>query len=41
MEQGSDEWYAARLGKVTASRAADVLTKKAVQHDLICLLNLS
>ena len=28
MEQGSDEWYAARLGKVTASRAADVLTKK-------------
>ena len=28
MEQGSDEWYTARLGKVTASRAADVLTKK-------------
>ena len=28
MQQGSDEWFAARLGKVTASRAADVLTKK-------------
>lgn len=28
MQQGSDEWFAARLGKVTASRAADVMTKK-------------
>jgi len=28
MQQGTDEWFAARLGKVTASRAADVLTKK-------------
>ena len=27
-EQGTDEWFAARLGKVTASRAADVMTKK-------------
>lgn len=25
--QGSDEWYAARLGKVTASRISDVLAK--------------
>jgi putative phage-type endonuclease len=28
MQQGTDEWFAARLGKVTASRAADVMTKK-------------
>ena len=28
MEQRTDEWFAARLGKVTASRAADVMTKK-------------
>lgn len=28
MDQGTEEWFAARLGKVTASRAADVLTKK-------------
>jgi putative phage-type endonuclease len=28
MDQGTDEWFAARLGKVTASRAADVMTKK-------------
>lgn len=27
MEQRSDEWFAARLGKVTASRIADVLMK--------------
>lgn len=27
MEQRSDEWYAARLGKVTASRVADVLAR--------------
>ena len=27
MEQKSPEWYAARLGKVTASRVADVLAK--------------
>ena len=27
MEQGSDEWKAARLGKVTASRVADVMAK--------------
>ena len=27
MEQRSPEWYAARLGKVTASRVADVLAK--------------
>lgn len=27
-EQGTNEWFAARLGKVTASRAADVMTKK-------------
>lgn len=27
MIQGSDEWFAARLGKVTASRVADVLAK--------------
>jgi len=26
--QGSDEWYAARLGKATASRFSDVLNKK-------------
>jgi putative phage-type endonuclease len=28
MQQGTNEWFAARLGKVTASRAADVMTKK-------------
>ena len=27
MEQGSVEWFAARLGKVTASRVADVIAK--------------
>lgn len=27
VEQGSDEWFAARLGKVTASRVADVMAK--------------
>ena len=27
MDQGSDEWFAARIGKVTASRVADVLAK--------------
>ena len=26
-EQGSPEWFLARLGKVTASRFADVMTK--------------
>ena len=27
MDQGSDAWFAARIGKVTASRVADVLAK--------------
>ena len=27
MEQGTEEWFAARVGKVTASRVADVLAK--------------
>ena len=27
MEQGSNEWFTARLGKVTASRVADVIAK--------------
>ena len=27
IEQGSPEWFAARLGKVTASRVADVIAK--------------
>jgi putative phage-type endonuclease len=27
MDQGSDEWFAARIGKVTASRVADVIAK--------------
>jgi putative phage-type endonuclease len=27
MEQGSDEWFAARLGKATASRISDVIAK--------------
>jgi hypothetical protein len=27
IEQGSDAWFAARIGKVTASRVADVLAK--------------
>ena len=27
MEQGSEEWFAARLGRVTASRVADVMVK--------------
>lgn len=29
MEQRSEEWFAARLGKVTASRVADVMAKTA------------
>lgn len=29
MEQGSDEWFAARCGKVTASKIADVMSKSA------------
>ena len=28
MDQGTDEWFAARLGKVTASRLSDVMMKK-------------
>ena len=27
MEQGTEEWFAARLGKVTASRVSDVMSK--------------
>lgn len=27
MEQGTDEWFAARLGKITASRIGDVMAK--------------
>jgi putative phage-type endonuclease len=27
MEQGTDDWFAARLGKVTASRVADLMSK--------------
>jgi len=27
MDQGTDDWFAARLGKVTASRIADVVAK--------------
>jgi hypothetical protein len=27
MEQGSQEWFAARLGKVTASRVADLMAR--------------
>jgi len=27
MDQGSSEWFAARLGRVTASRVSDVMTK--------------
>ena len=27
MEQRSEEWFAARLGKVTASRVADVVAR--------------
>lgn len=27
IEQGSDQWFAARIGKVTASRVADVIAK--------------
>ena len=27
MEQGSPEWFAARLGRVTASRVADIIAK--------------
>jgi len=27
IEQGTDEWFAQRLGKVTASRVADVIAK--------------
>ena len=27
MEQRSDEWFAARIGRVTASRVADIIAK--------------
>ena len=27
MDQGSEEWFKARIGKVTASRVADVIAK--------------
>ena len=27
MEQRTEEWYASRLGKVTASRVADIVAK--------------
>jgi hypothetical protein len=27
MEQGTTEWFAARCGKVTASRVADIIAK--------------
>ena len=27
MQQGTDEWFAARCGKVTASRVADIIAK--------------
>lgn len=46
MRQGSDEWFAARLGKVTASRVADVMavgrggapsaTRKNYMMELLC-----
>ena len=45
MEQRTDDWYAARLGKVTASRVADVVVKTKTGYgasranlmaDLIC-----
>ena len=32
MEQRSDEWFAARLGKVTASKVADVIAKTKTGH---------
>ena len=28
MEQRTEEWFAARCGKVTASRVADIIAKK-------------
>ena len=45
MEQRTDEWFAARIGKVTASRVADVVAKTKTGYgasranymaDLIC-----
>ena len=42
MQQRSDEWFAARLGKVTASRVVDVMAKKTTgayrnyMVDLLC-----
>lgn len=35
MEQRTDEWFAARLGKVTASRVADVLATRKGQESTI------
>jgi putative phage-type endonuclease len=32
MEQGTDDWFAARLGKVTASRVADLMAKTKVGY---------
>ncbi len=31
MDQRTDEWFAARLGKATASRIADVMAKTKTQ----------
>jgi putative phage-type endonuclease len=32
--QGTDEWFAARLGKVTASRVADVIAKTKIGYSI-------
>ena len=41
-EQRTDEWFAARLGKVTASRVADVIAKTktgpSASRENYCLL---
>ena len=39
--QGSDEWFAARLGKVTASKFSDVLAKGQGKTRLTYMINLA
>lgn len=38
MDQGTEEWHAARLGKVTASKVADLIVKKAGRDNYLAQL---
>ena len=39
MEQRSPEWYVVRLGKVTASRIADLMARTKTQQGLQVIVN--